>query len=670
MDKVPFTAYQDTTVRPGYQDTMVISAVLPTEGLVLMEPEREKRPPLLAMPYAIGNMTSRYKNADLKKDTLMSKRRHMRVGRYLVYNTGEDPIFIKKGETLGHCTLIYQDSMDDYLNEMSHMANEARADKVEWKNHKTQYRERDTTKPTGVQPLSEDWVKDVFRLSDNEVLKDKPELMGQLVKVLANHGPAFEGGPHRAKETGQQGAGRTHWITARVELKDDTTGPAHVKQRCMHPHDEDLLSSQLALWIKQGVIEPCKSQWNSALLAVSKKDSILKCFCIDLRPLNKQCKKLSVFQGSIDTNLDRLHGSVLYSAFDMSSGFMAVTLEDSSKQYFAFTTPKQGTYAFSVLPFGCFNSPAFYPRFINRLVSTMPVGSTLAYIDDILLHSKEASGIHMVQLIDQFLSQVEQSGAKIQVTKTALMKSQVNYLGFIVGKAGITMNRQYRSALLDFPPPTSGKGLARFLGMVGFYRQFLPGLAAISARLHTKKHENPWTPMSEEDLPDFYKIKEKLFNSEALASPDFSDLDKYPLIMGLDFLDPSNVCNNLTNPEMLGRIIPKKTAVLFREEVFTIRTKLVFTPWRIGHVRLGIDNICMVVKEGTILGRDRLNECELHQQYEDFKGSPREVGQAHRFILLYHLTRPRDCGRLCVQMSQSSPRTNARRTGHGKGLGS
>ena len=121
-------------------------------------------------------------------------------------------------------------------------------------------------------------------------------------------------------------------MTARVELRDDTTGLAHVKQWRMHPHDEALLSSQLALWIKQGVIEPCESQWNSALLAVSKKDLSLKRFCIDLRPLNKQCKKLSVFQGSIDTNLNCLHGSILYSTFDMSSGFMAVPLEDSSKQ--------------------------------------------------------------------------------------------------------------------------------------------------------------------------------------------------------------------------------------------------------------------------------------------------------------------------------------------------
>ena len=366
IDEVPFTAYQDTTIQPGYQETMVINTILPTEGLVFMEPERERRPSLLAMPHAIGNMTSRYKRADLKKDTHISKRRHMRVGRYLVYNTGEDPIFIKKGETLGYCSLIYQDSMDGYLNEMGHMANEARADQDEWRNRRTQSREKDSTSSTKTsQPLSEDWVKDAFGLSDNETLKDKPELMSQLVKVLANHRPAFEGEPHRTKETGQQGAGHTHWVTARVELRDDTTGPAHVIQRQMHQHDEDLLSSQLALWIEQGVIEPCESQFNSALLAVSKRDSTLKRFCIDLRPFNKQCKKLSVFQGSIDTNLDRLYGSVLYSAFDMSNGFMAVPLEDSSKQYFAFTTPNQGTYACSVLPFGWVNLPAFYARFIS-----------------------------------------------------------------------------------------------------------------------------------------------------------------------------------------------------------------------------------------------------------------------------------------------------------------
>ena len=42
-------------------------------------------------------------------------------------------------------------------------------------------------------------------------------------------------------------------------------------------------------------------------------------------------------QGSIETNLDRLHGS----AFDMSSGFMAVPLDADSKQYLRLPLPSR-----------------------------------------------------------------------------------------------------------------------------------------------------------------------------------------------------------------------------------------------------------------------------------------------------------------------------------------
>ena len=39
MEDTPFSSYQDITIQPGYQETLVISAVLPAEGLVLMEPD-------------------------------------------------------------------------------------------------------------------------------------------------------------------------------------------------------------------------------------------------------------------------------------------------------------------------------------------------------------------------------------------------------------------------------------------------------------------------------------------------------------------------------------------------------------------------------------------------------------------------------------------------------
>ena len=96
----------------------------------------------------------------------------MRVGRYVVYNTGEDPVFIQKGETLGHCSLIYQDTLGDYLNEMGYMAKEAKADRDEWRDLRTQSKKEALSRPSdGSQTLSEDWAKDAFKLSDNETLR-------------------------------------------------------------------------------------------------------------------------------------------------------------------------------------------------------------------------------------------------------------------------------------------------------------------------------------------------------------------------------------------------------------------------------------------------------------------------------------------------------------------
>ncbi len=111
-----------------------------------------------------------------------------------------------------------------------------------------------------------------------------------------------------------------------------------------------------------------------------------------------------MYIGSIEANLNRLNSSCLFSAFDMSNGFMSLEVEPQSRQYFAFNTPSSGSYQFKRAPFGWVNS--WYSRFMYRLVSIMPVGTCLSYVDDVLLHSKDGTGEKMVYLIDKFLAKV------------------------------------------------------------------------------------------------------------------------------------------------------------------------------------------------------------------------------------------------------------------------
>lgn len=92
------------------------------------------------------------------------------------------------------------------------------------------------------------------------------------------------------------------------------------------------------------------------------------------------------------------------------------------------------------------------------------IHTVLCYVDNILLYSKDLSGREMTWPIGKFLDRVELSGARVQVSKTEMMKNEVPYLGFVVGKSGITIDPLYRKVLLDFPVPASPAYFSRFLG--------------------------------------------------------------------------------------------------------------------------------------------------------------------------------------------------------------
>ena len=96
------------------------------------------------------------------------------------------------------------------------------------------------------------------------------------------------------------------------------------------------------------------------------------------------------------------------------------------------------------------------------------------------------------------------------------------------------MDPKYRQALTEFPPLKSPKALARFLGMVQYYKHFLKNLSKDATDLHKLKGEN-LSELQNWAKKDFANIKQSLLDSEALAAPKFTTLHKNPFIVGLDF---------------------------------------------------------------------------------------------------------------------------------------
>ena len=87
-------------------------------------------------------------------------------------------------------------------------------------------------------------------------------------------------------------------------------------------------------------------------------------------------------------------------------------------------------------------------------------------------------------------------GIAINRKKCVFGQDCVKYLGHMVSPAGISPMPERVQALQDFPPPSSKLALQRYLGMLNYYRRFVPHLASVLSPLHTllagKKKEFPW----------------------------------------------------------------------------------------------------------------------------------------------------------------------------------
>ena len=153
-----------------------------------------------------------------------------------------------------------------------------------------------------------------------------------------------------------------------------------------------------------------------------------------------QSARRSIFIQEVSNKTSKIHGIKVVSVIDMSNGLGVLPIVEEDQHFFLFTTLTQGSWVFKRQPNGRVSSPAYYTRYMARLISTLPLGKALSYIYDVLLYSDDPTGQEMEKLIEKFLERVIQSGGKINVAKSKLLRTEVKYLGFVVGRNGILMD--------------------------------------------------------------------------------------------------------------------------------------------------------------------------------------------------------------------------------------
>jgi hypothetical protein len=171
------------------------------------------------------------------------------------------------------------------------------------------------------------------------------------------------------------------------------------------------------------------------------------------------------------------------------------------------------------MPFGLKGAPATFQRLMTTILSGLQGIKCLVYLGDVVFG--EDLRIHNDRLCEVF-SRMRKYNLKLQPDKCKFLRKEVSYLGHVIGQTGMRPDEKRIEAVKEYPKPKSTRQLKGFLGLVGYYRRFIPNCSKIAKPLtELLKKDAPyvWNDKMEEA---FASLKPVLLTEPLLQYPDFS----------------------------------------------------------------------------------------------------------------------------------------------------
>jgi hypothetical protein len=206
-----------------------------------------------------------------------------------------------------------------------------------------------------------------------------------------------------------------------------------------------------------------------------------KWFCVDLHRHNEQAV-LDKFQVPLPEDLfRRTQGKRWLSKLDCRSGFFNLVLSEQSRKLLNFSFDGQ-LYAFNRLPFGHVNATAYFQKVMQYEIDQAGLSDCcMVYVDDVLIASDtfEEHLEHLRTLLHRFM----QVGMRCNPGKSILGGRSMPYLGHVVSADGMRPEEAKVAAIKDLPDPSSVEQVRSVLGIMGFYRCYVPNFSIISEAL-------------------------------------------------------------------------------------------------------------------------------------------------------------------------------------------
>jgi hypothetical protein len=218
---------------------------------------------------------------------------------------------------------------------------------------------------------------------------------------------------------------------------------------------------------KEGIVRRSASSWASPLHMVRKPDGSWRS-CGDYRRLNLVMEPDAYPLPNMMDFTTRVAGCRVFSKIDLRKGYLQIPMHPADTQKTAITTPF-GLFEFLRLPFGLRNAGNTFQRKMERVTGDLEY--TFTYLEDLMVFSKTAE--EHEKHLHHTLSRLQAHGLVLNFGA-----SSVDFLGHQVSYQGVKPLPAYMESVNKFPEPAHIKDLQAFLGLVNFYRKFLPAIVS------------------------------------------------------------------------------------------------------------------------------------------------------------------------------------------------
>lgn len=345
---------------------------------------------------------------------------------------------------------------------------------------------------SNVLPLTPDGLTDSLQNQEPEIGESLTTVQQvDLKKLLAEFDDVFSNTP-----------GCTNTLVHDISLH--TTDRVQAKVYPVPIHLKPFFEEEVETLSQQGIIQHSTSPHCSPVVMVKKSDDSYR-MGVDYRQLNSQ----TVFDAEPAFNMEK--------ELDLCKAYYQVPLSEGAKSLTAFPT-HLGLMEFNRMPFGLVNACATYIHLMRIVLAGLP--NVSFYFNNVFIYSPDWS-THL-SAVRSVICKLRDHRLTFKPSKCRFGVGSIRYLGFWLDGINFWPMQDKISSINRLPPPSTKKLMCRFLGLISFYKNFIPQASEYTGPLSNllKKPTREPLTWNEDLLNRFGHLKVELSTAPLLRLPN------------------------------------------------------------------------------------------------------------------------------------------------------